>query len=239
MLPDELLNTTEQSQPAGTCGVVVKLLRSAQAARPEVRIENWNGRLVVVKDYRVRATPLKLWVGRYLVRRELAAHKRLAGIDGIPEAIPTPDEHVFAHEYVEGWPAPEVPERLDSEFFEALYELVREIHRRAVAHGDLKRLENILVRPDGSPALVDLSAAIMSGSNPLAAVLLGYMQDDDLRAIAKLKARHAPHLLTGAERQLLVQRSAAESLWRWARSYLRPWLQSRSDSHIGGMASQD
>ena len=208
---------------------LIEVLRPAEAARPEVRLEDWDGRLVVVKDYRVRATPLKLWVGRYLVAREYAAHERLAGIDGIPEAIATGNEYVFAHEYVEGIPAPEAPEHLTPQFFDALYELVRAIHRRAMAHGDLKRLQNILVRPDGSPAIIDLSAAIMSGSNPMAAALLAYIQDDDLRAIAKLKMRHAPHLLTDEERRRLEQRSLAEKLWRWARSYLRPWLQERAD----------
>ncbi len=208
---------------------VVEVLRPAEAARPEVRLEDWGGRLVVVKDFRVRATSVKLWIGRYLVRREYAAHERLAGIEGIPAAVPTGDEYVFAHEYVEGTPAPEAVDQLTPEFFEALYELVHAIHRRAMAHGDLKRLQNILVRPDGSPAVIDLSAAIMSGSNPMAAVLLAYVQDDDLRAVAKLKMRHAPHLLTDAEKRLLQQRSLAEKIWRWARSYLRPWLQERAD----------
>ena len=87
-----------------------------------------------------------------------------------------------------------------------------------------------MVRPDGSPAVIDLSAAIMSGSNPMAAALMAYVQDDDLRAVAKLKMRHAPHLLTPEERRLLEQRSMAEKIWRWARQYLRPWLQERADA---------
>ena len=67
------------------------------------------------------------------------------------------------------------------------------------------------------------------GPGGVAAVLLAYMQDDDLRAVAKLKMRHAPHLLTDEEKRLLQQRSLAEKIWRWARSYLRPWLQERAD----------
>lgn len=192
-------------------------------------MEDWDGVAVVVKDYAVRATRVKLWVGRYLVSREYAAHERLEGIDGIPEALPLSTPYAFAHIYVEGEPAPQVPERLTKEFFDRLTEVVRAIHRRAAAHGDLKRLENIIVRPDGSPAIVDFSAAIISGSNPLSPVLLAYIQDDDLRAIAKLKHRHAPHLLTDADRQLLSSRSRAEEVWRWMREYLRPWLQRRTD----------
>ncbi|MCX7599595.1 MAG: hypothetical protein N2512_12130 [Armatimonadetes bacterium] len=208
----------------------MQVLRPAEAARPEVRLEDWDGLLVVVKDYRVNATPVKLSVGKYLVARETAAHKRLAGLEGISEAVETGNPYVFASHYVEGWPAPEVPDRLTPAFFEQLYGLVAAIHSRGMAHGDLKRLQNILVRPDGRPAVVDFGAAIMSGSNPLVALVLGYIQDDDLRAVAKLKQRHAPHLLTDTERQLLAHRPLAERVWRWLRAYLRPQLQRLSDA---------
>lgn len=218
---------------------VVQVLRQAEAARPEVRVEDWDGRLVVVKDYRVNATPVKLWVGKYLVAREYAAHRRLAGLDGVPGAVETGNPYVFGHEYVEGWPAPEVPDRLGPTFFEHLYELIAAIHGRGMGHGDLKRLENILVRPDGMPAVVDLSAAIMSGSNPMAAALLGYIQDDDVRAVAKLKQRHAPHLLTDQERQLLAHRPLAEKVWRWMRAYLRPRLQRMSEGRDDGRVVAD
>jgi len=219
-----------QTAGAGEQRRVVGVLREAEAARPEVRVEEWDGRLVVVKDYRVNATRVKLWVGKYLVAREAAAHRWLAGLDGIPEAVATGSPYVFGHEYVEGSPAPEVPERLTASFFEHLYKLIAAIHERGVAHGDLKRLENIIVRPDGMPAVVDLSAAIMPGSNPMAALLLGYIQDDDLRAVAKLKQRHAPHLLCQWECELLARRPFAERAWRWIRAYLRPHLQRMSDA---------
>jgi tRNA A-37 threonylcarbamoyl transferase component Bud32 len=209
----------------------LRVLREAEAARPEVRVEDWDGTLVVVKDYTVKGTWVKRLVGRFLVGREAAAHRRLADVEGVPPALETGDPCVFAHLYVEGAPAPGVPDRLTPAFFERLYALVAELHARGLAHGDLKRLENVLVQRDGAPALVDLSAAILSGSNPLAAALLGYIVDDDFRGIAKLKQRHAPHLLTAAERDLLNRRGLAERAWRWARSYLRPWLQHMS--HAG------
>jgi hypothetical protein len=209
---------------------VLQVLRPAGAARPEVRLELWEGQRVVVKDYTVRATRTKLWIGKFLVAREYAAHRRLQGLPGIPPALPSGSPYVFARLYVEGRPAPTVPHRLTPAFFTQLTDLLRAIHRQAMSHGDLHRLENILVQPDGSPALVDFSAAIMSGSNPLAAVLLPYLQDDDWRGVAKLKQRHAPHLLTDADRRLLAERSLAERCWRWLRAYLRPWLQRRADA---------
>jgi tRNA A-37 threonylcarbamoyl transferase component Bud32 len=216
--------------PASRCRVL-RVIREAELARPEVRLEDWDGQLVVVKDYSVRAARLKLQIGRFLVQREYAAHARLQGLQGVADAIPSANPHIFVRAYVPGDPAPEVPQRLTGEFFQRLRAVILAVHRRAVAHGDLKRLQNILVQPDGSPALVDFSAAIISGSNPLAALLLAYMQDDDLRAIAKLKARHAPHLLSDEDLTLLGQRSLCERAWRWVRAYPRHWIQSRSDAY--------
>jgi RIO-like serine/threonine protein kinase len=208
---------------------VIAVLRDAAAARPEVRLEDWDGLRVVVKDYTVRATWVKLAVAGFLVKREAAAHRRLQDIDGIPPALPVTNPHILAHVYVEGRSVPEVKEPLTPEFFDRLYEMIAQIHARAMAHGDLKRLPNILVQPDGMPALVDLSAAIMSGSNPIVAAILGYIQDDDLRAVAKLKKRQAPELLTQEEIDRLAWKPLAERMWRWLREYLRPWIQRRSD----------
>lgn len=218
-----------QATSVGSGRQVLRVLREAREARPQVRLEEWDGQLVVVKDYTVRATRVKLRLGAFLVNREYWAHERLRGIDGIPDPVPSGSPYVLAHVYVPGESAPEVPERLTEEFFEQLQDIVLAMHRRAVAHGDLKRLENILVRPDGSPALIDFSSAIMSGSNPLASPLLWFLQEDDLRGIAKLKARHAPHLLTDADVQLLARRGLVERGWRRIRAYLRPWIQQRSD----------
>lgn len=195
------------------------------------------GALVVLKDYTVgssqprrKAPFVKRLVGWFLVAREAAAHRRLSDVEGVPPAFETASALVFAHLYVEGEQAPDVPHRLTPAFFDRLYALVDEIHAHGVAHGDLKRLENILVQPNGSPVLIDFSAAIVAGSNPLAAWLLGYMFDDDLRAVAKLKRRHAPQLLTEAEERLLNDRGLAERAWRWMRSYLRPLLQRMADA---------
>jgi RIO-like serine/threonine protein kinase len=208
---------------------VIAVLREAGGARPEVRLEDWDGLRVVVKDYTVRSTWVKLIVAGYLVKREAEAHRRLRDVEGIPPALPVTDPHIFAHVYVEGRSVPDVAEPLTPEFFDRLYQIVAAIHERAMAHGDLKRLPNILMQPDGMPALVDLSAAIMSGSNPIVAAILGYIQEDDLRAVAKLKKRQAPELLTEEEIERLAWRPLAERMWRWLRAYLRPWLQRRSD----------
>ncbi|MFW6156955.1 MAG: hypothetical protein ACOC7J_06530, partial [Armatimonadota bacterium] len=99
--------------------------------------------------------------------------------------------------------------------------LIAQLHGRGVAHGDLEKLDNILIRPDGQPAIVDFAAAIMSGLNPLAALALPYIQQNDRRAVYKLKERFVPDLLTEQEREKLHSRGRAEVIFRRARKYIR------------------
>lgn len=202
--------------------LTVRVLRTAWRARPEVRLIELDGRRAVVKDYGRAGTWFKRVVGAYLARREAAALRRAEGIANIPRVLAGPNAwwlvtgHIDA-EQVTGLERPE----LEQPFFEALERLVRCLHSRGIAHGDLEKLDNILITPSGEPALVDFAAAVMSGANPLAALLLPYIQESDYRGIYKLKERYAPALLSEAQRHFLHNRSAAERLFRRLRVYVR------------------
>ena len=200
----------------------IRVVRPASQARPDVRLVSANGRRLVVKDYALGARPFKRLLGTYLVWRERAALERAAGIQGIPPVVGALGPCTLVTEYVETTEATSTPEELLSpEFFERLYVLVRELHQRGVVHGDLKKLENILITPDGKPVIVDFATAFLTGSSPLAAATFSWIADDDLRAIGKLKTRCAPHLLTEDERCFLQERSGSEKLFRWSRRYVR------------------
>jgi hypothetical protein len=68
---------------------------------------------------------------------------------------------------------------------------------------------------------VDFTAAFVTGSSPLSAAVFPSLCDDDIRAVSKLKARCAPHLLNEEERRFLSERSTMEKLFRWSRRYVR------------------
>ncbi len=202
--------------------LTVCVLREAWGARPEVRLIELEGRRIVVKDYAGSATLSKRLVGAFLVRREAAALRRAEGMRNIPRVLARLGACALMEEYIPSEQITNLDEpELDREFFKRLTEMVRELHRRGVAHGDLEKLDNILITPEGEPALVDFAAAILGGGNPLAALALPYVQQSDFRGIYKLKERYAPDLLSEAERKFLHNRPQAERVFRRLRVYVR------------------
>ncbi len=206
--------------------LTVKVLRAGDGARPDVRLLDVGGKLLVVKDYAKGANLTKRALGRYLVERELAAYTRLRGLRGVPALHGYMDPYALVTQFCDAQPAPSVPaSRLTPDFFARLLELVRRIHSRGVAHGDLRRLPNVLIDSYDYPVLVDFTAAVISGSSPLAALILPHMFENDLRGIYKLKLRHAPALLTADEEAFLKQRGLEEKLFRRVRDRVRGPLQ--------------
>lgn len=200
----------------------VRVLRPAERARPDVRLIRLDGRLCVLKDYGKDAPLFKRILGSFLVWREAVAYRRAAGVPGVPALIGTVGRCGLVTEYVEATEATSAdPALFTPEFFAALERTISDLHRKGVVHGDLKKLENILVTPDGRPALIDFTAAFVTGSSPLSAAVFPWIADDDARAIVKLKLRCAPHLATEEECRFLQERSAIERAFRWSRRYVR------------------
>ena len=202
--------------------LTTQVLRSGSRARPELRRIRLEGVDAVVKDYGRRGTVFKRLLGAWLARREEAALRRAEGVPGVPRVIARPQPWTIVLDYVDATPVTRLDAaRLDAAFFARLSGLIVALHERGLAHGDLEHLDNILVTLDMQPAVVDFAAAVMAGTNPLAALAWPYVADNDLRAICKLKAQYAPELLSEDERCLLERRSAAEAWFRRARRYVR------------------
>lgn len=186
----------------------------------------------MLKDYSQGNLVLRL-LGLLLLWRERGAYERLRGLQGVPECAGQLDPFTLMTEYVESYSASEAPEALlDAEFFGRLEDLVRRMHARGVVHGDLKRLDNILVTSDGEPYLIDFSAAFWNGSNLASAFAMPHLFDDDLRAVYKLKARRVPHLLSEPEEAFLNTRGAVERVFRVVREYFRRPVQHLAGSEL-------
>ncbi|GAA2309633.1 class III lanthionine synthetase LanKC [Glycomyces scopariae] len=203
-----------------------------------------NGRQVVLKEGRPHAG-LDAW-GEDAVRRVEREHEvlsLLAGVPGVPEVYDLfwLGEHRFmAMEYIEGevlskavvtrYPlidATAAPEdyAVFSDWARGLYErldaIVAAVHERGVAYGDL-HLFNVMVRPDGSPCLLDFEVAgpvdserraglgnqgfaaprSMAGAEAdrysLACMKLAlFLPMTNLLGLHRLKARHFTEIITG------------------------------------------
>lgn len=207
------------------------ILRPGAGSRPDVRLIEHKSQRLVLKDYSQGNTTLKA-LGVMLLWRERTAYEHLEGLAGIPRCHGQLDPYTLVTQYVDACQSSDVPvELLTEDLFVRLRLLIDAMHARGVVHGDLKRLDNILISADGTPYLLDFSAAFWNGSNPAAAFVMPYLIDDDIRAVYKLKSRRVPELLTPAEEAFLNARSPVERGFRVVREYFRGPVQKLAGSN--------
>ncbi|MFO1077156.1 MAG: lipopolysaccharide kinase InaA family protein [Planctomycetota bacterium] len=176
------------------------------------------GRTVLVDDARgprVRREacggrwPGSAVLARFLLRRERRALAALAGMAGVPALVA--DEpatgHALARTYVAGeplWAATALPR----DYFDLLGALVAALHARGVCHNDLHKENNILVQPDGRPALIDFQLATVHDRRGRT---FAARSREDRRPVDKHRRRYErAGVLTAADREA---RSRLASAW--------------------------
>ncbi len=117
-------------------------------------------------------------------RRALCALEGLPGVPGLEDDFRS--KGVLVRCYVEGSPLHEAVS-LPRDFFERLRDLVVAVHGRGVCHNDLHKEQNVIVRSDGHPALVDFQLASVHGRR--GAVFRSRCRED-LRHVEKHRRRY-------------------------------------------------
>ncbi|MFZ5662615.1 MAG: phosphotransferase [Pseudomonadota bacterium] len=175
------------------------------------------GRIALVEDARgafvrrdLRYVPawlrLPAW---FLARREARALRRVAGLPGTPQLLRW-DGRRLDRSYMDGAAMYQRPPRGDVAYFHAARRLLLELHRRGIAHNDLAKEANWLVREDGSPAIIDFQLASLG--HPRSRWLRLLMRED-LRHLLKHKRTYCRDALTPVERRLLRRQSWLRELW--------------------------
>jgi RIO-like serine/threonine protein kinase len=174
----------------------------------EVRLETpADGAQIVVRDLRA-ARRWTRWLARFLARREARALRHLDGTRGIPRLLAASRDEI-RREYLAGLPM-QLARPSDPGYFRSASQLLRRLHRCGIAHNDLAKEPNWLVRPDGSPALVDFQLASLSRRRSRWFRALAH---DDLRHFLKHKRTYLPDLLTARERRILARRAWPSRVW--------------------------
>ena len=150
-------------------------------------------------------------IARCLLRREARALAILDGIEGLPSLI-CHDHDVLVRSYLDG-DALYVARPDDAAWFRAAAGLLRRMHRAGVAHNDIAKEPNLLVRGDGSPGIIDFQLAICSRSRSKLFRIAAY---EDIRHLLKHKRTYRPDLLTRREQRILANPSPASRFWMGA-----------------------
>jgi predicted Ser/Thr protein kinase len=172
----------------------------------------------VVKDFRARSLVVRNTIGRFLVRRELRALRRLAGLGGIPANAFRVDAHALAYRYIPGIPLNGAGEHLkNAEFFASFERLLADVHARGLVHLDVRNGRNVLITESGQAALIDFQSHL--GTARLPGALRGWMERFDMAGVYKHWDRHHPQSLGEARAMLLANMNRWRRLWPF-RGYL-------------------
>ncbi|MFT3763180.1 MAG: phosphotransferase [Pseudoxanthomonas sp.] len=175
------------------------------------------GRVVLMRDAHgafvrrdLTVTPwwLRLPAWR-LARREARALQRLRGQPATPQLLGW-DGRFLDRSYLDGAAMYLRPPRGDVAYFRAAHRLLRQIHRRGVAHNDLAKEANWLVREDGSPAVIDFQLATLGDPR---APMMRLLAREDLRHLLKHKRMYCRDRLTPVELRVLKRHSWLRDLW--------------------------
>jgi predicted Ser/Thr protein kinase len=183
-------------------------------------------------DVVVKKPHASKWLGalwRRLIRREDAVYARLRGVPGVPRSFGLIDGQYLVLEHIAGPSLREHEAALGDreQFFEHLLETVRAMHAAGVAHGDLKRKNNIIVGPGERPYLIDFGVAWLrsDSSRLLNRIWFQTGKQMDFNAWIKLKYQHRTDALSSIDaalyRPLLIERLARAIRIPWQKLTLR------------------
>lgn len=147
-------------------------------------------------------------VARALMRREARALIALHLISEVPDVLSL-DKNELRREFIEGR-ALHQAQSTDAAYYRAAMRLVRRMHAQNVVHNDLAKEPNILVRPDGTPSLIDFQLAQVA---PRRGRLFRLAGREDIRHMLKHKRTYRPDLLTKRELTILETPSLPSRIW--------------------------
>jgi hypothetical protein len=190
-----------------------RMLREGRWANARVLKVTIDGNSWTIKDFSSRRWWVRNLLGRWLLRRELRALQRLAGLDGVPARPFRVDGAAIAARFIDGVTLDKAPpEQMNGEFFLALEALFKEVHARGLVHLDSRGSSNLLVTPQGRPAVIDFQAALHTGWLPRP--LRRGLEAIDLGGVYKNWLRRAPQSID-AQRRARYERST-----RWRRLWI-------------------
>lgn len=179
---------------------------------------------IVFKHYHTESLwgiPLR-WLGRMLWRREMRLGKAVEEVTGVAHVLGRLGKSGLVREYVPGQNLREylVEHTVDAAFFVKLKAALAGVHACGIAHNDLNKPENILVRADGAPILIDFQIAYQPRTRlpvlkQLGGAILRYLQRMDWYHLLKHQRRRCPQEFTQDERRLSERRGLLLNLHAW------------------------
>lgn len=177
-----------------------------------VSVATINGEQWTIKDFSTRHWLVRNTFAKLVLRRELKALQRIAGLKGVPSKAFMLDEHTLAVEFIPGRPLSTVPkEEVTSEYLKGCEDIIHGLHERDVVHLDTRGTGNWVMKEDGTPGLIDFQAGVYTKNIP--SKLRSFMEDMDIGGVYKKWKNYCPQEMDEFRRRENERISKLRSLW--------------------------
>jgi predicted Ser/Thr protein kinase len=166
---------------------------------------------------------LAAFIRRQMIANEYKVYTALSGMEGIPICHGLLRNKYLVLEFVDGIPIKDAPLEDRTYFSTVLLRRIKQLHQLGVAHGDLKKKDNILVVNGRDPILLDFGVAVIrkNGLAPINHFLYELFRKFDYNAYIKVKYGKRQYRIDDEDRQY-DQRTLIEKAAGWIkRSYLK------------------
>lgn len=193
----------------------------AKVARWEPTLWNVNhaGRALVIKDIRHSNPLYRFTLGRWLLGREARAYRALQEFPFVPHCHGWLDRDSIVLQRLDATSLTKYPiAKLRPALFDALADQIAALHRRHIAHLDLRHRSNILVTEDGEPRLIDFASTMCLEQSPVRRKLFWPLfAAIDRSGLIKWRLRYFPDQVSEEDRRWYQRMRRWQWLWPWKR----------------------
>lgn len=206
---------------------IQKILQVAHSPlKSNVYLVDFDGELLVVKDYSKSSLLLRETFCRTMMKREIRTLKKLAGIRGIPEFYGELGPYAYKMQYIEGTPPSKETLGTVEGLMAQLQTIIENMHAAGVTHNDT-RTDNLIYSNNGQLYLIDFGAVfyrpLKSGILALPAHrLFNYLTNTDRSKVARLKEQYRPDELSDDDKRLIKKTTVARKTTKLWKKYVLP-----------------
>ena len=192
---------------------VKRVIAAKKAMKPDVIVAESYGRFVVAKDFRNKPWIIRSFWGPLNIMYEKFILQKLDGVSGIPTFIGLEDYGCMLISFIDGDEIKKAEHQLAPGYFDNLLQIASDIHARGVLHLDLGHKTNVMVKQDGSPAIIDFNTSLYLPRNIVFSPLLRLLAKIDELSILRLKIRFTPENTNFKERNRVKNFMRLRKLW--------------------------
>lgn len=191
-------------------GKLIRWIKSSIKTRSNLLSHGYQGHTYIYEDENRRLvikTPMGWGIGRFIrrimLRNEFRAYSKLSAVNGIPCCFGFLKRSYLILQFVDGVSAKNARIANREQFYKDLLELIKNLHTAGVAHGDLKKKDNLLVVDEQTPCVIDFGVAVIKkkGFAPFNHFLYNIAGKFDFNAWAKLKYNGKLENITDEDRK--------------------------------------